>query len=184
MLISSARSILLVVDLQKKLMPVIHNKQEIENRTCILLKAAKRLDIPVIITEQYPKGLGVTEQQILCDSPDNSLIISKLTFSAGKNVDVCSTLADWKQRGRDQIIVCGTETHICVLQSVMDLITLSFKLFIVEDASGSRTALNHKAGIKRMRLAGANCVTSEMVVFEWLEVAGTKLFKEISTLIR
>ena len=184
MLMSASRSGLVVVDLQEKLMPVINDGQKILNQTSVLLKAAKRLDIPVIITEQYPKGLGSTEKQILESCSSNAITISKMSFSAGKNIDVCSEIEAWQQKGRDQIIVCGTETHICVLQTVMDFIMKDYTVFVVEDACGSRPPSNLRAGLKRMQKSGSVCVTTEMVIFEWLEVAGTDLFKELSKLIK
>jgi nicotinamidase-related amidase len=100
-----------------------------------------------------------------------------------KNADFARELAVLRAEGRDQIVVCGTETHICVMQTVADLLAEDASVFLVNDAVGSRNPDNRQAGIARMANLGAHCVTSEMVLFEWLEVAGSDDLKVISKLI-
>ena len=164
MLMSAARSGLVIVDLQERLQPAI--------------------DIPALVTEQYPRGLGRTIPEIKQKCSNSTKIYSKLTFSAGKNADVAKNVNNWRKCGRNQAIICGTETHICVLQTVADLMAQGSDVYLVTDACGSRTAANRNAAISRMTAMGASCVTTEMVLFEWLEVAGTDEFKSLSKLIK
>ena len=183
MLLEAKRSIFVIIDLQQRLIPAIDQGIEAVARAAIVLKGARRLGVPVIVSEQYPKGLGPTEESIVANLPNESKIISKLTFSAMKNANFVRTLATLRAEGRDQIVICGTETHICVMQTVGDFLAEDASVFLVNDAVGSHSPENRQAGIARMANLGAYCVTSEMVLFEWLEVAGTDDFKVISKLI-
>tara|TARA_B100001142_G_C14126701_1_gene575251 strand:+ start:144 stop:698 length:555 start_codon:yes stop_codon:yes gene_type:complete len=184
MLISAAQCGLVIIDLQERLIPVIQNAENIINSTNILIKSASKLNIPILFTEQYPKGLGKTEANLLANCENEANIISKLTFSAAINLDFCSILDEWRSKGRNQIILCGAETHVCVLQTAAGLIERDHTVFLVEDACGSRTQANRSAGINRIRSMGGNCVTTEMVVFEWLEIAGSDEFRKLSKLIK
>jgi len=184
MLMSAARSGLVIVDLQERLQPAIDGGDEIAMRAGVLLDAAATLDIPALVTEQYPRGLGPTIPEIKQKCSNFTKIYSKLTFSAGKNADVAEHVDNWRKSGRNQVVICGTETHICVLQTVADLMAQGSDIYLVTDACGSRTAANRNAAISRMTAMGVTCVTTEMVVFEWLEVAGTDEFKALSKLIK
>ncbi|MBT6441573.1 MAG: hydrolase [Alphaproteobacteria bacterium] len=184
MLMSAARSGLVIVDLQERLQPAINGGDEITKQAGILLDGAAALDIPALVTEQYPRGLGPTIPEIKQKCGNSTEIFSKLTFSAGKNADVTKHVDNWRKSGRNQAIICGTETHVCVLQTVADLMAQGSDVYLVTDACGSRTAANRDAAISRMAAMGATCVTTEMVIFEWLEVAGTDEFKALSKLIK
>jgi nicotinamidase-related amidase len=180
MLMSAARSALLVVDIQQRLLPNMAAPQAVVENAAVLIRAARRLSVPILASEQYPRGLGSTVPD-LADllSPDQ--VLEKLHFS-------CIGDADFAQRfrelGRPQAVIAGIEAHVCVLQTVEDLLAQGAEAFVVEDATSSRTPKNHAAAMARLREAGARVVTTEMVVFEWLAKAGTPEFKELSALIR
>ena len=184
MLLDAQRSVLIVIDLQEKLVPAIDKGDDVVANAGKLLEGAGRLGVPVIVSEQYPKGLGLTVDDIASKLPNESKTIAKLTFSAARSEDFRRDLSALRGRGRDQMVVCGTETHICVLQTVADLLAEDLPVYLVTDASGSRAEPNRRAGVERMAGLGAQCVTSEMVLFEWLEAAGSDDFKELSKLIK
>ena len=184
MLIEAGRSILVIIDVQKKLMPAIHSNNDLMEQILILQKSAKHLDIPIIITEQYPRGLGNTIDQIMEIPNDGKKLFSKLTFSAMKEESFNSELHRLLSMGRDQVVVCGAETHVCVMQTAVDCIRDKFSVFVVIDAVGSRSPYNKQAGLDRMASCEVQCVTSEMVIFEWLTIAGTSEFKILSKLIK
>lgn len=184
MLMDAKRSTLVVIDLQERLMPAIEGADEVLRRAGQLIEAARTLAVPIIATEQYPKGLGPTVPAIKAALPNDAPILSKLTFSAGKSEDFRAAWGEVRGQGRDQVVICGTETHVCVLQTAADLVAQGADVFLVSDAAGSRTEANKKAAIRRLSRLGVACVTTEMVLFEWLEVAGTPEFKSVSKLIR
>ena len=184
MLLEAQRSVLIVIDLQKKLVPAIDKGDQVVANAGKLLAGAGRLGVPVLVSEQYPKGLGVTVDEIAAKLPNESKTVAKLTFSAARSADFSRDLSAMRAGGRDQMVVCGTETHVCVLQTVADLLAEELPVYLVTDASGSRAENNRRAGVARMASLGAQCVTSEMVLFEWLEAAGSDDFKELSKLIK
>lgn len=169
---------LLVVDVQQKLMPAIPTAEQLVGRVVRLVEAAGLLGVPAAATVQYPKGLGplVEPLQKTFKRPEE-----KLDFSAA----VCRDALDrWAQSGRDQIVVAGVETHVCVLQTVLDLIAEGQRPFVVVDAVGSRVAHDHDVAIERMRDSGATVITSEAVLFEWLGTADRPEFKSIARMIK
>ena len=184
MLLDAQRSVLIVIDLQKKLVPAIDKGDQVIANAGILLEGARRLGVPVLVSEQYPKGLGPTVDAIAANLPNEAITIAKLTFSAARSEDFSHDLSALRTAGRDQMVICGTETHVCVLQTVADLLAEELPVFLVTDASGSRAEANHRAAVERMAGFGAQCVTSEMVLFEWLEAAGNDDFKALSKLIK
>ncbi len=184
MLLDAQRSILIVIDLQQKLMPAIDKGERVLANAGRLIEGARRLGVPVIVSEQYPKGLGPTVDEIATKLPNETKTVSKLTFSAARSEDFSRDLAELRADGRDQMVLCGTETHVCVMQTAADLLAEDVPVFLVTDASGSRAEENRSAGAARLSRLGAQCVTSEMVLFEWLEAAGSDEFKEISRLIK
>ena len=183
-LVNAKRSLILIIDLQTKLMPAINKSDSIVEHTKILIEAAKILEIPILVSEQYPQGLGPTIDSIRVTLPKSCKILSKLTFSAFRNPQLYQELYRYADLQRDQIIICGTESHVCVLQTVADLQSNKFKTFAVTDAIGSRTSENRAAGIDRMKTLGSELITTEMALFEWLEIAGTDNFKKLSKLIK
>jgi nicotinamidase-related amidase len=169
---------LLVVDIQEKLLPKILQAGEVLRNASFLVNAAKVLGVPVIATEQYPKGLGPTVE------PIRGLLTTvweKKTFSA---VAEGGALDFLKSDARIKVVVVGIEAHICVMQTVLDLLNQGFHVFVCVDAVSSRYAIDVKIALKRMQQAGAILVTAETCVYEWLETAANPAFREISAMVQ
>lgn len=180
MLIDPNTSSLLVIDVQARLLPKMAAARDVVDNVTVLLKAAARLDIPVLVSEQYRKGLGTTVAELQPLLPSGN-VIEKLAFSClGENA-FATRLRDL---GRAQAVVAGIEAHVCVLQTAEQLLENGVRVFVVADATSSRVPASHARALERLRAAGAVIVTTEMVVFEWLRRAGTPEFKEISALIK
>jgi nicotinamidase-related amidase len=181
-LLNAERSVLLVIDAQEKFREAISEMETLGARIVILAKAAARLGIPVLVTEQYPKALGSTLPEIKASLPEGTPVFEKLAFSAG---DVPEWMDALRASKRDQFVFCGVETHVCVLQTALDLIrNLEGQVYVVEDAVGSRKAADKEAAQRRLEGHAVQWVTSEMVFFEWLRKAGTAEFKELQGLIK
>lgn len=176
MLLTAEHSLLMLIDLQSKLAPAIHNNAEVEQHCRWLVEVARELAMPVLATEQYPQGLGVTVPTLLSLLKSEE-ILEKIHFSAAQEPHIQAALAD---SGRRQIVLCGTETHVCVLQTALDLISAGYQVFVVAEACGSRRDSDKQLALGRLQQAGAVIVSREMVVFEWLQQAGTAQFRHIS----
>ena len=177
-LMSRGDTALLVVDVQEKLLPAIAEGRRVIWNVGRLIDGAKILGLPVIATEQYPKGLGATVGELAQRLGPAS---SKLTFSCGG----CPELFDdLRGRGIYKILVCGTEAHVCVQQTVMDLLADGWRVYLAVDAVGSRFEIDRHTALRRMDSAGATLTTTEAALFEWCEVAGTVEFKQISQLAK
>lgn len=183
MLLSAAKSSLLLVDMQERLLPAMSGGDEVERRCSILLKAAKALDVPVTVSEQYPRGLGHTVSGLKAEI-GNAPVFEKLAFSAWRDDALKTHMIRHHEQGRPQVIVAGIEAHVCVLQSAVDLATAGFGVFAVADAMASRASSSLDLALARMRHAGIEVVNAEMAVFELLGRAGTAEFKALSGLIR
>lgn len=172
-------AILLVIDIQERLASIMDDKDSVVNNTKTLIEASKLLDFPLIITEQYPKGLGSTLVE-LTENIDNPETYEKSSFNA--------YLEDIKEaidsKYRKKIIIAGMETHICVMQTARELIGAGYQVFVVEDAVCSRTVENSKNGLDQMREMGAVITNTESVVFDLLKVSGTPEFKALSQMIK
>ena len=184
MLIEADRSILLIVDLQERLIPAIHAGDAVTERARILIRAADALEIPVEVTEQYPRGLGPTVAPIRDILPETAMIHEKITFSAQRKPAFAAHFALLRDSGRDQIVVAGAEAHVCVLQTALDQQAQGYQIFLVADAVGSRAPESRDLAIERARQAGCIVANTEMVVFEWMERAGNDTFRALSRLIR
>ena len=170
---------MLVIDMQEKLLPAVSNHQFVLENIKKLLSATDLLKIPAKFSEHYPKGLGRTVPVLL---KEGDVPVEKVSFSILGAEGLISQIQDMKKK---HVIVCGLEAHICILQSVMDLLSnLDGWIYVVADAVGARTDDNRRLGIARMEKAGAHIVSTEMVIFEWLEKAGTPEFKELSKLVK
>ena len=169
------RSALLLIDVQERLFPNIHERQRMLVRMDLLLTAACLMKIPVLVTEQYPKGLGKTIVEISRAIPDVQPL-EKMDFS-------CLPAPGFKDRleslQRRQIVLTGIETHICVTQTALDLIDHGEEVFVAADATGSRRLQDAETALRRLDRAGAVVMTAESVVFEWLRRAGTEPFKAL-----
>ena len=180
-LLSRSDSQLLIVDVQEKLIPHVAQHESVTAACRRLIVAADLLGVPVTATEQYPQGLGPTVPELA------ELLggrCAKLSFSAADALDGALPDDDPATPVRDQIVVAGIEAHVCILQTCLDLAARGFRVFVVADAIGSRNTSDRDIAVQRMRDCGATVVTTESVLFEWCEVAGTAEFKQISRLVK
>jgi nicotinamidase-related amidase len=184
MLLNAQRSQLIVIDVQARLMPAIAEADQILANAGILLKGAGRLGVPVMITEQYPKGLGTTVESVTEMRPPETVVLPKITFSAAGDAAIAERIGALRGEGRDQLVICGAEAHVCVLQTALAFRKDGFSVFVVADAISSRSPHNVSAACARLLHAGCHWVTTEMVLFEWMERAGTDDFRALSSLIR
>ena len=180
MLIKQDQSLLLIVDIQEKLAPAIDLGAAAIQNNLRLLTVARQLGIPRFVSEQYVRGLGPSVAAIR-DAAVDADFFEKIHFSCTREPGVLDKL---KAKNRQQIILTGMEAHVCVLQTALGLLESGFSVFLVADATSSRTAENRAAAIERLRSAGVQIVTTEMVLFEWLEKAGTDAFRAALPLIK
>jgi nicotinamidase-related amidase len=174
-LLRSETSTLLVVDVQSRLLPAIHDGPQVLAHCLWLVEVAKRLGVPVLCSEQYPQGLGASAPELAAALPADA-VRTKVHFSCV--ADGCfEGLPAWQ---RPQIVVCGTEAHVCVLQTVLELAARGTQVFVVAEAVGSRRPSDRDLALARFRQHGVEVVSREMVAFEWLHRAGTDLFREVS----
>jgi nicotinamidase-related amidase len=170
---------LVLIDVQEKLLPAIHEHDALVRETRRLLAGAKALGVPVVFTEQNPAGLGATVQpvaELLEGAP-----VTKMTF------DCCgaqSFLDAVELGGRNQVLLAGIEAHVCVCQTVLSMVSRGFGVFVVADAIGSRTATSKAVAVQRMRAAGATVVNVEMALFEMLQTADAPAFKQILRIVK
>ena len=174
-------SIVMIIDVQEKLLNAVFNKASLEKKATTIANTAKILGIPVIVTEQYPKGLGATVESLKEVLPENAQYFEKTAFSALENKEVLEAL---KNSGKKQVVIFGIETHICVSQTTNALIQEGFEVSVIRDACGSRSELEYSAGLGRMKDNGAHVLTTEIALFEWLKGAKHPNFKEVQTLIK
>ncbi len=176
--INNKESLLLIIDVQEKLVNML-KEDTVGTNAVKLAKAANILNVPTVITEQYPKGLGSTIEEIKNNA--QAKYIEKTYFSALKE-DRFEDLI--KAYNKKQIILSGIETHICVLQTAFDLLNKGYEVFVVQDACGSRNNDNKEAALRRLIHAGVQIVTTEMVIFELLEGSKNPNFKEVQAIIK
>lgn len=179
-LLNADTSLLVIIDIQEKLVSVVKNKIIAEN-AAKLVKTANLLNIPIIVTEQYPQGLGSTLNIIKQELNTNNNILTKTTFSAFAETNFQELL---KKYNKKQIIICGIEAHICVHQTSADLKAAGYDVFFVKNASASRTHFEFEAGIERMKENEISISTLEIVLFELLKTSKNIHFKEIQSLIK
>ena len=174
MLLTAAGAVLLLVDFQQRLVPAIHDAETVVARAVRLAEAAQLLGVPVCATEQYPAGLGPTVAE-LAGHPQN--VVAKTRFSGAADPMLLPPATR-------EVVVAGVEAHVCVLQTVADLLESEHRVVVVADAVGSRDPADRDAGLDRMRAHGAEVVTSEMVLFEWLRDSTHPRFREVQKLLR
>ena len=175
MLLDCARSALLVIDIQQRLMPAIDGGEALVEQAEWLCRLADLMEVPMVVTEQYPRGLGAT-LEVLQPHLAAAQRVEKLCFSAAAEAGLDNTMVG----EREQLVICGAETHVCVLQTALELQQSGKQVFIVEEAVGSRTPRNKQLALERMRTQGIQIVSGEMVAFEWLRRAGDERFKQVS----
>ncbi len=171
--------LLLIIDIQEKLVKMINNSLIINNATKIA-KTARILNLPTIITEQYPKGLGNTIEGIKNEITD-AKYLEKTNFSALNEFSIEEEIT---KANKKQIIILGIETHICVLQTAFDLLKEGYEVFVIKDASASRSEENNNLALQRLIQAGAQILSTEMVIFELLKSSKHSNFKEIQALVK
>ncbi len=177
MLISRDNSLLLIIDVQERLAPAMDSPREVITNCSRLTGIAKALNVPFLITEQYPKGLGQTMIDIRQEAGEDTVYLEKSEFSCLKNDALAASI---RSTGKKQIIIAGIEAHICVLQTAIDLKDAGFDVFVVSDACSSRNPLQVVIAYQRMMRHGIDIVSSEMVFFEWMQKAGTEEYKTLS----
>jgi nicotinamidase-related amidase len=180
MRILAENTLLLGIDFQEKLMPAIFEAELITNNAVKILQGMKELNIPVFLTEQYPKGLGPTVPEILQAAPDAKML-QKMTFSAYDTKAIADAIA---ASGKKNILLIGTEAHVCVLQTAIDLCGAGYTVAVVADCAGSRTPFNKDLGLKRAKTEGAIITTYEAILFELLRSAESPAFKAISKIVK
>lgn len=168
------------VDIQERLLPHIHGNQELTRRAATLIRGLRVLDVPIVVTEQYTKGLGTTVPEI-ATALGIYEPIEKMTFSCCGNPDVEAAVLG---NNRHHVIVFGIEAHVCVQQTVLDLLSQGQKVVVIQDCVSSRSENDARVAIERMRHAGAVISTMESVLFELLRTSGTQEFKSISALVK
>ena len=175
---SAADTGLLVIDVQEKLLPLIPDADTLLHNVAFLIDAARLLDMTIQATEQYPRGLGPTAADIAARLPHRP---DKIGFSSCCVPEVVET---FHREARPKVVLCGLETHVCVLNTALDLLALDFRVYLAIDAVASRYRIDHDVALRRLEQAGAILTTVEGCVFEWLGGAGHHRFKEISRLVQ
>ncbi len=173
-------SVLLVIDIQEKLLPVIYESERVVANTIKLVNGFKILDVPVFYTEQYPKGLGPTAPAIK-ETLGDSEPITKMSFSCAGAGDLFELL---QKKNIETVLLCGIESHVCVMQTALDLLANDFKVKVAADAVSSRRKFDYEVALSRIAYNGAEVTLTESVLFEMLNVCGTDQFKAISKIVK
>ena len=177
MKLSPDRTTLVVIDVQEAFRKAIPGFDEVASAGRTLVQGARAIGVPIVVTEQYPKGLGATVPEVAEHLPADVAPLDKLRFSAAE--------ADGFDLGeRDQTLVCGIETHVCVNQTVLDLLERGVGVHVATDAVGSRTEANREIGLERRERAGATLTSVEMALFELLGGSDAEAFKEVQALVK
>jgi nicotinamidase-related amidase len=178
-LLSRDSSLLVVIDVQEKLAPLICETERLLVNCSKLVQSAKLFNVPSFATEQYPQGLGPTVPSLAEHLPVRP---AKLRFSSAE-------VLNWppaaeRTDDRFQVVLCGIEAHVCVLQTAFDLLAAGYQVFLAADAVGSRRQLDWKIALDRLAAAGATIVTTESVLFEWCETAEASEFKQFVAIVK
>lgn len=173
------KSALLIIDIQERIYKVVRKHEQLIENVLKLIKGSKILDLPIYYTEQYPKGLGSTTLIIKDELVGDA--IQKLTFSCSGAENL---FAELRNKNIEQVVVCGIESHVCVQQTVLDLVANKFQVNVPINAVSSRFKVDYKTALKRMDKNGAEITTVESVLFELLQICGTTEFKQISALVK
>lgn len=180
MKIEREETLCLIVDYQERLVPVMEDRDTLIRNANILVKGMNLLEVPMIASQQYTKGIGMTVEEIQHEITPFEYF-DKLSFSCCQDEAI---LGEIKKYNKKNIIVCGIEAHICVLQTVLDLLEEGYHVIVVEDCIGSRKKGDKKVALKRMEKEGAILTTYESILFELTKIAGNDTFKAISKLIK
>uniref|UniRef100_UPI0040276912 isochorismatase family protein n=1 Tax=Candidatus Scatousia sp. TaxID=3085663 RepID=UPI0040276912 len=178
--LSAENSLVMIIDIQERLVSAL-DKDIVVSKAIKIASAAKSLGIPVLVTEQYPKGLGNTVPQLKEVLPANAEIVEKTSFNALLEDGMAEKIASY---GKKQIVLFGIETHICVHQTAAALLEAGYEVYIIKDACASRSKYEFKQGIDIMHQNGAKISCVEIALFEWLKGAKNPKFKEVQALIK
>jgi nicotinamidase-related amidase len=170
------RAALVVIDVQEGFRPAVPDFEHVARAVATLARGAGSIGIPVVVTEQYPKGLGETVPEVAEALPSGTEPVDKVVFAA-------SEAEGFDLAGRDQALLCGIETHVCVNQTALDLLDRGVQVHVAEDAVGSRFDDNKRVGLRKMERAGAVLTSVETALFELLGRAGTDEFKQVQKLV-
>jgi nicotinamidase-related amidase len=179
-LLKTNTTALLIIDVQERILPVINNYHQVVNNVVKLIKGFKVMGLPIYLTEQYPKGLGPTIQPII-NELDEQKPIEKMSFSCS---GAAGLFDEFKSKKLTQIVVTGIEAHVCVQQTVHDLLESGFQVNLAADAVSSRKEFDFRIALERMKSNGAEVTTSESILFELLNVCGTDVFKQVSKIVK
>lgn len=180
LILDKSKTALLIIDIQEKILSVMQNPESIVSNTIKLIKGFRILGSPILVTEQYPKGLGPTQKDIANELGDIR-IFQKMSFSG-----ICAENLFPELRGKNikQVVIAGIEAHVCVQQTALDLIANNFQVNLAVDAVSSRKKIDYESAIGRMRKHSIEITTTESVLFEMLRESGTNEFKQISKIIK
>ena len=178
-IIDRNKTLFVLIDIQDKFLPAIYKISDVISNAKILVQSASILKIPLIVTEQYPKGLGKTVSEIAI--PSSTKIIEKLHFSCFGNDEFKKRIAE---SGANSIVLFGIEAHVCLLKTALDALNHNLEVHVVADAVSSRTPENKSLALDRMRQSGVYIASTEMILFQLLDYSGTDEFKAISKLIK
>jgi len=174
-----SRTLLMVVDFQEAFRAVVNDFSLVASRITTAVQGFQLLDVPIIVTEQYPKGLGRTAEEIELSLEEDTVLVEKTTFSAGREPAVLDAL-----NGKDQIVLCGLETHICVNQTAHDLLDQGLDVHLLTDCVASRFDLDKQAGLAKMFASGVVPSSVEMALFEMMKTAKNTYFKSVQSLVK
>jgi nicotinamidase-related amidase len=182
--LSRARTQLLIIDVQEKVAPLVEAPEALIWTANRLVFLARKLGIPITISEHYPKGLGPTAAPIREAVGNEGAFFGKAHFSCLEDAELRARFEQLRGDGREQILIAGIETHVCVMQTALDLAAAGFDVFVAADAVSSRTRQSRDLALARMREAGCVIADSEMAMFEWTGRAGTPEFREVQALLK
>ncbi len=183
-LLSSDHAFVVLIDVQERFIPHIQNADRLIQRCRAMLTIAQRLALPVIVSEQYPQGLGATDARLMDVLPDHTICHPKMHFSCMKNSLLRELILAEKQKGRHQAIIIGIEAHVCVLQTALDMLEAGLEVFAVTDGIEARSPVSCDMAFARMRQQGAQMVTMEMALTELVQDAGKPEFKALMGLMK
>jgi len=183
LILKKENSQLLVVDIQEKLVSVMHESEKLIKNSLVLIESANELDLPIIFSTQYPKGLGNLHPAIVGFTSCND-VFEKSSFSCSEDNKINDSISHKVNLGYSQLIIFGIELHICVLQSALEFKQKGFEVHVVVDATSSRKKESIDFAVTRLVANDINIVTTEMAIFEWLKYSGTDKFKKLSRLVK
>lgn len=180
-MLDANHSLLVLIDMQERMMPAINRSDAVTTEAVRLVKACQELKVPILVTEQYPSGLGTTVEPIRTALGEWYRPVAKTFFSACEQYEF---MGQFESIARQHVILCGVETHICVYQTARDFVNMGYSVQIVTDASGSRTQHNHDLAISKMTRHGVEVTSVEMLLFELMERSDIPQFKAVSALVK